>query len=483
MSRRMLTALLAAAVLATTAHLTAYSSETLVKVMDVPLPAVAYDFSVTDLDGAGNDPHRFVAVFHADPYARGGWGDSVAVRYGQYADVPTWHPGSFGQHLKDQDMVITRAMNSDSRYQSSPTETSVSGAGNPILIYNKWQFWGVHYLTVAQETPGGSGALRHYLMSAMLDYSNPGADLRNIFSSRMYYLANSTSYCPYTWNLALCGIGYQWSYFEPQGGGLGPLAGRSFALSGGPGQGTGDPAPTHDSASYAPIQSGVAYSTIHTWGLMGSMSYTPDINHLYYYYTDVVQEGGYRKMRLLRREATHTSTNPIFYYLTEFAPPVVLKDSTHECVADESPQARAEYCYLPGVGPVSQGDLGKLVSGPTYLKVNYAPYRGKWVVLYSCVSESRGGAADICLQMSANPELSDINIRLNDSDTYGIKFYDDPVIQPHGNNYALGQFNILKDGWGWHNSGTDVVIYVPVNLGSTSVGPAGVSIYAKRVHF
>lgn len=488
--------------------------------------SVAYDFSATILPGG-----KYISTFHAEKYTMPGpcSGDSVAARY-------SYDPLSFGTHYAFDDLVITRSAN-DTPYQKSVNcngEFGQSGAANPILIYNQEHFWGLYYLTLRREPVTASlNRWKHYLNLAAVWYAQPGADIQNIHSSPMYVLKNATGCADDT----PCVGGNTWGTAHVPGYDLysrwtAALVGKSFGSE-------GHPSPTHQyngtlGDPAIRMASSVSYnmdgSALHqnTWGLMGSMSYDGSIldsgigadSKLYYFYNDVVYDSaaGLFKQKLLRRELLKTRTGAgtgpgshEFFYLTAFHPAVEIK----------GPGNGSDYLSrAPGPSDLTSpnptlNDMLGLVTATSYVKVNYHPRLRKWVVLYGCQFENRNANGttvmvqrngqtvpetkqDICLQTSGNPELSDVTLYSTYADydngtdvayqhrAYGLRIYNDAPItslySPTNPSYFIGQFNIRKDGWGWHvdDQTASVVVYFPLNA-TTSPVPQGVWIFGKRV--
>ena len=160
-----------------------------------------------------------------------------------------------------------------------------------------------------------------------------------------------------------------------------------------------------------------------------SMSYDPDLGNpkLYYYYTDVVHECDapqdcYYRQKLLRREQTFYQPGG-YFYLTEFKAPSVIKGPGP---ADPHGSGFLQVAAPTNpTTPVPEVTLGAVMGGIHYVKVNYSAYLAKWVVAYNCADST--GRYDICIQQSANANLTDISMNPLDSDTFGVKLFNDPL--------------------------------------------------------
>jgi hypothetical protein len=427
--------------------------------------STAYDLSATLLTAS---PPLYINVFHTEantPEFPGVLctGDSTSVKYAST-------PFAGQHHYKNQDYVISKALNPDAWYQSYqsviPPCTGLSGAGNPNLTFNGYHFWAINYLTVANRN--GTG-FRHHLMTALVNYGQPGADILNIFASPLYYLSNNRVSCPFGAGHVACDA---MSWMFPTGNGLGAMAGRTFPMS-------ADPTPAHEAGTLNLISSAVSYLTGNTYGLMGNMTYNAALDKLYFYYTDIVSDSGVLKMQLLRREATKfTGGGPAFHYMTEFkAPEVILSanDGRVDFGSQGPPNAQQ---------PVNLGPGSTLITHSSYMKVGYHSALQKWVVLYMCKAAlpENGPATDICMQLSDDEYLSTLHISSNDAPTFGVHIPNDALINGWGNGYRVEQFGVRKNGWGHHfrDGYGDVIVYFPVVLPGAG-NTFGAHVYSKRV--
>lgn len=396
--------------------------------------SLAYDFSTIAL----NPSWPYLAVFHAEPYAKGVGcaGDSVAARYGSKAWSPIG-PDVFGTHYQNRDMVVTRTPGY-SEYMYSPDCGSVSGAANPILVYsmrnpaNPGGTWALHWVSMRKE----NNLWRHYLMVAIMD----ARYMRNIFAGQIWGLGGPAPTCGYNVN---CGelIGTQ---FSVETSGL--LAWKDLPRL----------RPAHEDYTNRRIQSAIGYQNAYrTQGLLGTITSNADHTEYNFYYTDVVEEGGQLKYKILRRSYG--------IHLTHMGSPIGLK--TLSATPKTSNQS---------------ADLDKLTYTPA-VKVNYHIHARRYVVLYNC--HDSNFRPDVCLQLSASVDLSDIHLDRFDSNVYGLRLYNDPVIPKDSNgHYYVGQMNIRKDGWGQHftDGHGQVIVYVPVNAGAAP-NPWNAGIYGKQV--
>lgn len=406
--------------------------------IDTASGAVAYDFSTLYL-GVGN---KYLALFHAEPWAKAVtcWGDSIAARYGVNNNDPFGY-ALFGAHAANQDMIITRGAD-NAEFMSSPGCQSASGAGNPIVIYNGGNAWSIYYLSLRQEVAQGGQAQgwRHYLMSSLIDPTVLSNTALYDHNSEMFYLnrLNRPACSP----LAVCPAGETFT----SGGSSNALVAKSLTYA----------RPTHEGYYWDDkrIKSQEpSNDPNNTFGLIGSMTYGPSPTNssiystMYYFYSDLLYDGTYWRYTLRRR--TFTST------VTEFSAPDTAFDLT---IASK-----------PGAYPVpADGMFTPKVT------VNYHSSSQRYVIIYQCYTTA--GKQDICLQSSNSANLTTaggakIQLLAYDSNSvgrsFGLRLDLDPGVPKDGlGRYALGQFNVRKDGYGqMFNDGSPIIVYYPAMAG------------------
>ncbi len=421
--------------------------ENAVEAMHVDTNAIAYDFSVTDFGGG-----LYLGLFHAEPYQKSPncWGDTTAVKYLSPGLGPTQQL-AFGTHYVNADALITRTAGfSNYLYDPFTTQPDCAsgsaggGAGNPILIYEKYTGYGaVYFLDNHWETfmmaSGGVAsevsASRNFMMVAAAPWSYY-SDIRHNPMMVLSGTVPQNAYC------FVCGAGDHWEWKLPTS--------STAALE----SQTMDPWPTHD---YGCCDMSTRLVSMHFSmagndgiGLIGSMSYTADTGTVYYFYNDTGTDGEYK---LKRRTVTPA-------VLTEFS----LPDQDFEKT-------------IPRLG---NGDMN------TPKMVVNRSASGSWLVLYNCDTGAPTYRQDICVQAFPSADLVGLQIDAHDAApgrNLGIGIPTDPLFV--NSYYHVFQFNVLKDGWGWHNlvegGQQKVVVYFTANQTGNPYAVAGASVYSKKV--